>query len=150
MPLTADGSCAGEAVAFDTPVQGTLPGGWDAAIGDWLSDAQVACTPFPSEFPAPYSVTRIAMPPDTTWAIAALPDDVVDLTLAAWFQATDDGCYPERDVPTPRCVSASSAEAGQPEQVELMTAANGFEVVIAVGLAPDSPAGGYKLIVRNP
>ncbi|MEO0602039.1 MAG: hypothetical protein AAF211_11430 [Myxococcota bacterium] len=150
LPLVADGDCAGQTLLFDTPVEGTLPGGWDADLGDWFTDGQVACTPFPADVPGPYSVTRIDLPTETTWSVVARPDPGVDLTLTAWFQAADDGCYPERDVGTPRCDSVDLAGAGQPEAIELVTASNAFEAVILVGLAPGSAGGGYKLNVRNP
>ncbi|MEN0063444.1 MAG: hypothetical protein AAGA48_14935, partial [Myxococcota bacterium] len=91
-----------------------------------------------------------AIPANSSWEVAARPDSGGDLTLVSWFQAFDDGCYPERMVPAPSCQSANRAGASQPETLRLDTAGNGFEAVILVGAAPNSPAGGYKLIVRNP
>ncbi|MEN0064744.1 MAG: hypothetical protein AAGA48_21545, partial [Myxococcota bacterium] len=53
--VTRDGTCDGEPLVFDEAVSGNLPGGWATDLGDWFTDGQVGCTPFPAEFPGPYS-----------------------------------------------------------------------------------------------
>jgi hypothetical protein len=75
------GSCPGEMpIEFDTIVSGsTADPGWNAEIGDWFDNSDVACTPWGGDYPAPYQVYSIEIPPSSDWDVVVRPEAGVDV-----------------------------------------------------------------------
>jgi len=142
--------CPGEqSIAFDTPVVGqTSAQGWSADLTSWYRRSDVACDPFGTDYPPPFQVYSLTIPPKSDWDVVATPEPGVDVSLVTWQQgAADTTCSPLRGVGVVSCDVANKQPAAGAERIRLNAANNPYHVVILVTTPPGGAAGGFTLRV---
>lgn len=147
---TEDGRCPGETtIAFDTPVQGsTADPGWNAQIADWFDNSDVACTPWGGDYPPPYQVYSLEVPPHSDWYAVVTPAEGVDVAVVSWIRGVSfPGCNPLDGSSVVSCEVSNFESAGGEELVWIRAVTNPYHAVILVSTPPDGTPGAFELRV---
>jgi hypothetical protein len=151
MTASEDGRCPTETtIEFDTLVQGETGGGWEADLGGWFDNSDVACTPWGGDYPAPYRVYSITIPPQSDWDVVVRPAPGVDVSVVAWQRGLSfPACNPLEGSSVLSCEVSNFEGAGGEESVWIRAVTNPYHAVILVATPPGGTPGPFELRVVN-
>jgi len=123
----------------------TADPGWDIDLSDWMDRSDVACDPFPADYPGPYQVYAFDLPAPNVWDIVVTPDPGVDVSVIAWREGLGE-CLPEENGSTLVCEVAGRVGASEPEIVYYLVALTvPYRFGVLVTAPPEGQRGGYSI-----